>query len=107
MVHDLAVMACSRHYASYAVTPAALEDWHRHGLPGFLERLRDRLGDACQPGKHQPRPRHERDESHASTEMRRSRKQRHRDDIARAAERAPTTETDETNHANDDLHERW
>ena len=31
VVHDLAVLACSRYCTSFAVTPAALEDWHRYG----------------------------------------------------------------------------
>ena len=81
IVHDLAVLACSRYYTSFAVTPAVLEDWHRYGLPGFLERLRDRLGDGCQPGKHQPRPRQERDETHAAAPVRAGRKQRYQDDV--------------------------
>ena len=108
VVHDLAVLACSRYYTSFALTPAALEDWHRYGLPGFLERLRDRLGDACQPGRHQPRPRHERDKTHASTRLRRGRKQRYRYDVDRATElAADTTEPDENNPDHDDLHKRW
>lgn len=108
LVHDLAVLACSRYYTSFAVTPAALEDWHRYGLPGFLERLRDRLGDGCQPSKHQPRPRRERDESHASTRVRRGRKQRYRDDVDRAGELAAvTSEPDDTKADHADLHERW
>jgi hypothetical protein len=107
-VHDLAVLACSRYYTSFAVTPAALEDWHRYALPGFLERLRDRLGDGCQPSKHQPRPRRERDESHASTPVRRGRKQRYRDDVDRTGElEAVANKPDDTKDDNDDLHERW
>jgi hypothetical protein len=97
LVHDLAVLACGRYYTSSAVTPTALEDWHRYQLPGFLERLRDRLGDGCQPGKHQPRPRNERDESHAATHTRRGRKQRQIDDVDRAGEAAAVT----------GLQERW
>lgn len=81
LVHDLAVLACSRYFTRFAVTPAALEDWHRHQLPGFLERLRDRLGDGCQPSKHQPRPRRERDESHAAEHNHRAREQRYTDDV--------------------------
>jgi hypothetical protein len=109
LVHDLAVLACSRYYTSFAVTPAALEDWHRYGLPGFLERLRDRLGDGCQPSKHQPRPRRERDESHASTRVRRGRKQRYRDDVDRAGEleAVASSRPDDTKSDHDDLHERW
>lgn len=83
-----------------------MEDWHRYGLPDFLERLRDRLGDGCQPGKHQPRPRHVRDETHATTRVRRVRQQRYRDDVDRAGELAAVTSTsDKPEH--DDLHERW
>lgn len=108
LVHDLAVLACSRYYTSFAVTPAALEDWHRYQLPGFLERLRDRLGDACQPSKHQPRPRQERDESHASKRMRGGRKQRYRDDVERANELdALHTTPSEATPQSDDLHDRW
>ncbi|GAW54789.1 hypothetical protein [Nocardioides sp. PD653] len=95
LVHDLAILACCRYYTSFAVTPAALEDWHRYVLPAFLERLRDRLGDACQPGKHQPRPRLERDTAHAATPVRRGRRQRYRDDVARAGE-PPAPETPST-----------
>lgn len=106
------MLACSRYYTSFAINPAALEDWHRYALPGFLERLRDRLGDACQPGKHQPRPRHERDESHAATPVRQGRRQRYRDDVDRAGELAAITTTPSRpqTHAQakpDDDHERW
>lgn len=108
LVHDLAVLACSRYYTSFAVTPAALEDWHRYALPGFLERLRDRLGDGCQPGKHQPRPRNERDETHASPSACRGRKQRYLDDVKSAGElAAAATRSEPTTPAHDDLHERW
>jgi hypothetical protein len=109
LVHDLAVLACNRYYTSFAVTPAVLEDWHRYALPGFLERLRDRLGDGCQPGKHQPRPRRERDESHAATPKRRGRAQRYRDDVERAGELATLTPTnpDTSPKNDDDIHERW
>jgi hypothetical protein len=73
VAHDLAVLACSRYFTSCAVTPAALEDWHRSNLPAFLERLRGRLGDGCQPGKHMARPRTQRDEAHAEARTRTSR----------------------------------
>lgn len=86
LVHDLAALACSRYYTCFAVTPSMLEDWHRYALPAFLERLRDRLGDACQPGRHQPRPRHERDEAHAAAPTYEGRAQRYASDIALAAE---------------------
>jgi len=81
LVHDLAVIACSRYYASFAVAPAPLEDWHRYQLPAFLERLRDRLGDGCQPGRHQPPPRAERDRSYSAAHARRGRIQRYTSDV--------------------------
>ena len=94
LVHDLAVVACARHYTRYAVNPSALEEWHRHGLPMFLDRLRDRLGDGCQPGKHMARPRTERDDMHADSRARRSRLQRYGDDVERSQDAAvrPTRE---------------
>lgn len=108
LVHDLAVLACSRYYTSFAVTPAALEDWHRYGLPAFLERLRDRLREGCQPGRHQPRPRNERDESHASTPMRSRRKQRYRDDVDQAGEQGTAaTAAPDSGHDYDQLHDGW
>ena len=82
VVHDLAVLACTRYYTKFTVTPAALDDWHRYGLPSFLERLRDRLGDGCQPARHQTRPRLERDTAHASAGLRRQRLQRQADDVS-------------------------
>ena len=88
LTHDLAVIAAARYYTSFAVNPGALDDWHRYCLPMFLERLRDRLGDGCQPGKHMSRPRTERDDMHADTKTRHGRMQRYRDDIDRAAEAA-------------------
>jgi hypothetical protein len=94
------------YYTRFAVTPAALEDWHRYGLPGFLERLRDRLGDGCQPGKHQPRPRNERDQTHASPPVRRGRHQRYSDDVDRAVDRAVDLAA-VTGPGTDGLHERW
>ncbi|MFJ2758774.1 hypothetical protein ACIO3S_24460 [Nocardioides sp. NPDC087217] len=81
LVHDLAVLACSRYYTSFAVTPDSLEDWHRYALAGFLERLRDRLGDGCQPGRHQPRPRRERDVAHGADAVRCGRDERYADDV--------------------------
>lgn len=83
IVNDLAVLACSRYYTSYALTPAALEDWHRYHLPGFLERLRDRLGDACQPARHQAPPRQERDRSLRGA-VANQRFQRFENDVAQA-----------------------
>jgi hypothetical protein len=81
LVHDLAVVASGRFYASYAVTPAALEEWHRYALPMFLDRVRERLGGGCQPGEHIATPRVERNRLHTAPAMRRRRGQRYRDDV--------------------------
>ena len=81
LVHDLAVLACSRYYTTFAVTPSALDDWQRYDLPSFFGRLGDRLGDACQPSRHQHRPREERDISYASTPSKTSRKARYDHDV--------------------------
>jgi hypothetical protein len=51
--HDLAPIASARCFASYAATPAAMDEWHRYTLPMVLDRIRDRAGDVCQGG-HRP-----------------------------------------------------
>jgi hypothetical protein len=57
IVHDVATVACLRWEAAYAVTPTALEEWHRYTLPMFLERIAQRIGTTgCPPGRHQPNP---------------------------------------------------
>ena len=88
LTHDLAVVACARYYTTFAVNPGALEDWHRSCLPMFLDRLNDRVGDGCQPGKHMPRPRNERDHRHTDQRTRRGRHQRYTDDVERTHEAA-------------------
>ena len=52
LVHELAVLACLRLAAGEATSPHALEDWHRHALPGFISRMTERLGAGCPPGRH-------------------------------------------------------
>lgn len=53
LVHELAVLACLRAAACDATGPHALEEWHRYALPGFSERIADRIGPvACPPGRH-------------------------------------------------------
>lgn len=88
LIHELASLACARYYAGFGFAPNLHEDWHRYGLPSFLERLRDRIGDGCQPSRHQVRPRTERDEKHASERVRQGHDQRFRDDVVRAEELA-------------------
>lgn len=57
IVHELAAVAFLRWEAGYAVSPTVLEEWHRHTLPMFLERIVQRIGTTgCPPGKHQPHP---------------------------------------------------
>jgi hypothetical protein len=56
IVHELATVACLRWEAGYAASAAVLEDWHKYTLPGFLDRLAQRTGNGCPPGKHQAFP---------------------------------------------------
>ncbi|WP_297776612.1 hypothetical protein [Mycobacterium sp.] len=57
IAHEIATLACQRHNATYAVTPDALEDWHRYALPAFLDRITQRIGaTGCPPDKHQSCP---------------------------------------------------
>jgi hypothetical protein len=48
MVHEIAVLADQRHRAGQALSSDPLEEWHRHSLPGFTERMRIRLRNHCQ-----------------------------------------------------------
>lgn len=57
IVHELATVACLRWETTFAVTPLLLEEWHRATLPGFLDRIAQRVGTTgCPPGRHQPHP---------------------------------------------------
>lgn len=57
IVHEVATVACLRRSAMHAVTPDALEEWHRYTLPMFLGRITERIGgNGCPPGKHQKQP---------------------------------------------------
>jgi hypothetical protein len=64
VVHDLAVVACARLFALYGTTPTAMVEWQQYTLPAMLDRLADRLGDACAPGRHEESPRASRDRLH-------------------------------------------
>jgi hypothetical protein len=70
VVHDLAVVASVRVFATMTATPSALDEWHRYTLPGFLDRLQVRLGEGCPPGRHATRPRNDRDQRLVSSEHR-------------------------------------
>ena len=57
LAHELPVLACLRAAAEDAHGPELLEDWHRHALPKFFERLAVRLGESsCRTGQHQDWP---------------------------------------------------
>ena len=49
LVHEIAVLADQRRQASTHLTSDKLEEWHRYTVPNFLERLRQRVHDACEP----------------------------------------------------------
>jgi hypothetical protein len=57
IAHELAVAASLRYDARVALRADAFEDWHRYTLPGFLNRMADRLGPSpCPPGRHKDWP---------------------------------------------------
>jgi hypothetical protein len=57
LAHELPVLACLRATAQDDHGPELLEDWHRHALPKFFERLAVRLGESsCGTGRHQDWP---------------------------------------------------
>ena len=65
IAHEVATVACLRFNATYAITPDALEDWHKYTLPMLLDRIAQRIGTTgCPPGKHQPNPGATRHEQH-------------------------------------------
>ncbi len=47
LVHEIAVLADQRRRAGIDPTSSALEEWHRFGIPGFLERVRTRTKNSC------------------------------------------------------------
>ncbi len=47
LVHELGVVADQRRRAGLAYTSDALEEWHRYGLPSFLDRMRNRIRSYC------------------------------------------------------------
>lgn len=47
IVHELAVLADQRRRASLSVNSDLLENWHRYSLPGFHDRMRERLNCHC------------------------------------------------------------
>lgn len=47
LVHEIAVLADQRRRAGIDPTSSALEEWHRFGIPGFLERVKTRTKNSC------------------------------------------------------------
>ena len=74
LIHDIGVLADQRRRAGIDPTSSALEEWHRYGVPGFLERLKTRTKNGC-------------DEHHAVWPMQ-ARYSRHTGRSAAAARRA-------------------
>jgi hypothetical protein len=53
IAHELPVLAVLRLAAESSTGPELLEEWHRHTLPGFFDRMLNRLGESgCRTGKH-------------------------------------------------------
>ena len=53
IARELPALACQRLNADNSLSPDATEEWHRHTLPQFLQRLSDRIGEsACRSDKH-------------------------------------------------------
>ena len=53
IARELPALACLRLHAAASLSVDATEDWHRHTLPQFLQRLSDRIGEsACRSDKH-------------------------------------------------------
>lgn len=55
IVHELAVLADQRRRCNLAANSDMLENWHRYVLPGFLDRMKERLNNHCDD-HHQPWP---------------------------------------------------
>jgi hypothetical protein len=57
IARELAALTCQRWVVGQATTPDPIEEWHRHTLPMFLDRLTNRLGEGrCRDGNHQEWP---------------------------------------------------
>lgn len=91
LVHEIAVLADQRRRASLDLTSSALEEWHRYGLPTFLDRLKGRARNLCDD-RHSPWPakgRHDRHVSQAAVTTRQTAYQRDIDTTTQATV-APT-----------------
>ena len=81
IVHELAVAACSRLEATVATNPVLLQQWFASVVPGMLERIQGRLGDGCQPGRHEETPRGDRDSLYFEDRAVQFRRQRFEGDL--------------------------
>jgi len=80
LVHELAVLADQRHRAGQALSSDPLEEWHRHSLPEFRERMRTRLRNHCQED-HQSWPAKGRYSRHVGEASRRRRMDAYAGDV--------------------------
>jgi len=55
IVHELGVVADQRRRAGQASKSDLLENWHKYVLPGFMDRMKQRLKQSCDDD-HQPWP---------------------------------------------------
>ncbi len=57
IARELPGLSCLHYTAASSAGPELLEEWHRHTLPLFLDRLGIRLGEStCRTGRHQDWP---------------------------------------------------
>jgi hypothetical protein len=80
IVHELAVVADMRHRASLTANSDALEIWHRLVLPGFLDRMKQRLKNHCDDA-HQPWPARSRWTRHTSPDTSAARNDAYESDL--------------------------
>jgi hypothetical protein len=52
IAHELAVVADLRRTAGLALSGDVLQEWHRFGLPAFLDKVASALGTSCGPARH-------------------------------------------------------
>ncbi len=89
------MLAVLRLAAESSTGPELLEEWHRHTLPGFFDRMLDRLGESgCRTGKHVDWPAQSRHLSYNSEEAVEDRQTLYYDDTAE-----PPTELHPAQHA--------
>jgi hypothetical protein len=69
IANELPVLAMWRWLAQESLSAEAIEDWHRHTYPLFLDRMTSRLGESsCRTGRHQDWPAESRHAAHDATD---------------------------------------